>query len=210
MFTPLPMKQISIKLLTEDLPGASVILAGLNSFSPDNRPYEEIALPEVPGQSFREQFNQAKSRLDKISSLVDYTPSHSTGEAVPITEEQLSEANQWLGEAWETCSDFEERQRQQTEESRNIDQLETSLANFSNLTIDLGQLQGDQPFLETSIGMIPTLRVTQLEDALGLDGYLLFPFMESEKESHVLIVGAKREQSSKLKSVLDSAGFRPL
>ncbi|MES9851781.1 MAG: V-type ATPase 116kDa subunit family protein [Candidatus Thiodiazotropha sp. L084R] len=210
MFTPLPMKQISIKLLTEDLPGASVILAGLNSFSPDNRPYEERALPEVPGQSFREQFNQAKSRLDKISSLVDYTPFHSTGEVVPITEEQLSEANQWLGEAWETCSDFEERQRQQTEESRNIDQLETSLANFSNLTIDLGQLQSDQSFLETSIGMIPTLRVTQLEDALGLDGYLLFPFMESEKESHVLIVGAKREQSSKLKSVLDSAGFRPL
>ncbi|MES9943128.1 MAG: V-type ATPase 116kDa subunit family protein [Candidatus Thiodiazotropha sp. 6PLUC2] len=210
MFSPLSMKQISIKLLTEDLPGASVILAGLNSFSPDNRAYEETALPKVPGQSFREQFNQAKSRLDKISTLVDCSPSPSSEEVVPITEEQLTQANQWLGEAWETCSEFEERQRQQTEESRTIDQLETSLANFSNLTIDLGQLQREQPFLETSIGMIATARMNQLKDALGLDGYLLFPFMESEKESYVLIVGAKREQNSKLKSVLDSAGFRPL
>jgi V/A-type H+-transporting ATPase subunit I len=204
------MKHINIKVLTEDLPSASVILAGLNSFSPDNRPYAEAHLGEIPGQHFRELFNQAKSRFDKIAALVEFTPTPFDGEVVPISEEHLAEANQWLGEAWETCSDFEERQRQQTEEGRNIDQLETSLANFRDLTIDLGQLQGDQPFLETCIGMLPTTRMTQLKDALGLDGYLLFPFKEEEKESHVLIVGIKKEQDSKVKSVLDTAGFRPL
>jgi V/A-type H+-transporting ATPase subunit I len=210
MFSPLPMKQISIKVLNEDLPGASVILAGLNNFSPDNRPYAETALSEIPGQTFREQFNQAKSRLDKISALVNYPPAPFEGEVTTITETELEEANQWLGEAWEACSEFEERQRRLTEESRTIDQLETSLANFSNLDVDLGQLQQDQPFLETSIGMVSSNRVEQLKDALGLDGYMLFPFMQSEKESHVLIIGAKRTEHSKLKSVLDTAGFRPL
>ncbi|MCG7868537.1 MAG: V-type ATP synthase subunit I [Candidatus Thiodiazotropha taylori] len=210
MFSPLPMKQISIKVLNEDLPGASVILAGLNSFSPDNRPYAENALTEIPGQHFREQYNQAKSRLDKISALVSYTPAPFDGEVTAITAAELEEANQWLGEAWETCSDFEERQRRLTEESRNINQLETSLANFSNLDVDLGQLQQDQPFLESSIGMVSSNRVEQLKDAIGLDGYLLFPFLQSEKESHVLIIGAKRTEHSKLKSVLDTAGFRPL
>jgi V/A-type H+/Na+-transporting ATPase subunit I len=209
MFSPLPIKHISIKVLTDNLPSASVILAGLNSFSPDNRPYAESALPEIPGQSFRECYTQAKARLDKIASLVDFTPAAFDGDVTPISEAHLDEANQWLGQAWETGSNFEERQRRQTEESRSINHLEATLANFSNLTIDLGKLQGEQPFLETHIGMIPSTRVVQLKDALSLDGYLLFPFLESEKETHVVIIGAKAAEEFKLKSVLDSAGFRP-
>jgi V/A-type H+/Na+-transporting ATPase subunit I len=210
MFSPLAMKHISIQVLTEDLPSAAVILAELNSFSPDDRTYEEGALPGIPGQHFREHYNQAKTRLDKITSLIDLSPAPFDGDVTPITEAELAATNQWLGEAWETCSDFEERQRLQAEEKRNITQLESTLANFHDLPIDLGQLHGDKPFLETSIGMIPTARVSQLKDALGLDNYLLFSFLESEKESHVIIVGAGDRETSTLKSVLDKAGFRPL
>jgi V/A-type H+-transporting ATPase subunit I len=210
MFSPLPMKHISLQLLTEDLPGASMILADLNSFSPDNRPYAEQTLPEVPGQHFRECFAQAKSRLDKIASQVGFTPTLLAGEITPISEQELEQANQWLGKAWESCSDFEETRRRHLEERRSIDQLETTLANFHNLHIDLGQLQGDKQFLETTIGMVPRTQVGQLKDALGLDNYLLFPFLESENESHVIIVGTGGLEGSKLKSVLDTAGFRPL
>ena len=53
MFSPLPMKHISIQVLTADLPGASLLLAELENFSPDPRPYAEEALPEVPGHHFR-------------------------------------------------------------------------------------------------------------------------------------------------------------
>ena len=210
MLSPLPMKHISLQVLTDDLPGASVILAGLNSFSPDSRPYAEEALPGIPGEHFRECYTQAKTRLDKIAAQVAFTPAPFDGDVTPISEEELETANQWLGEAWEACSGFEEQRRLQLEERRNIDQLETTLANFRNLPIDLGQLQGEKPFLETRIGMIPSARVNQLKDALGLDQYLLFPFMESGKESHVVIVGAGGREVSKLKSVLDTAGFRPL
>lgn len=210
MFSPLPMKHISLQVLTEDLPSASMILAGLNSFSPDNRPYAEQALPDVPGQHFRECYAQAKARMDKIASQVEFSPTLHSGEATPITEHELEQANQWLGKAWESCSDFEETRRRQLEERRSIDQLETTLANFHNLQIDLGQLQGDKQFLETTIGMVPRNQVSQLKDALGLDNYLLFPFHESENESHVIIVGIGGREGSKLKSVLDTAGFRPL
>ncbi|MCU7921677.1 MAG: V-type ATP synthase subunit I [Candidatus Thiodiazotropha sp. (ex Dulcina madagascariensis)] len=210
MFTPLSMKHISIQVITSDLPSASVILAALNNFSPDTRPYAAQALPEVPGRRFRETYTQAKTRLDKIASEVGFTPTSLPKGVTPISESELDQANQWLGIAWETCSGFEETRRRQHEERVNIDQLETTLANFRNLHIDLGQLQGDKHFLETHIGMLPRAQVDQLRDALGLDRYLLFPFMESENEAHVIIVGANDREASKLQSVLDTAGFRPL
>ncbi|MEJ2394995.1 MAG: V-type ATP synthase subunit I, partial [Candidatus Thiodiazotropha sp.] len=68
MFSPLLMKHISIQVLTADLPSASVILAELESFSPDPRPYAEDDLPKVPGQQFRYLYTQAKTRLEKIAS----------------------------------------------------------------------------------------------------------------------------------------------
>ncbi|MES9993898.1 MAG: V-type ATPase 116kDa subunit family protein [Candidatus Thiodiazotropha sp.] len=210
MFSPLPMKHISLQVLTADLPSASMILAGLNSFSPDNRPYAEHELPNVPGQHFRECYAQAKARLDKISSQVEFTAPAFSGDITPISEQQLEAVNQWLGQAWESCSDFEESRRRHLEERRSIDQLETTLANFHDLQIDLGQLQGDKQFLQTTIGMVPRAQVSQLKDALGLDNYMLFPFHESDSESHVIIVGSGGNEGSKLKSVLDTAGFRPL
>jgi V/A-type H+-transporting ATPase subunit I len=210
MFSPLPIKHISLQVLTDDLPNASMILAGLNSFSPDNRPYAEESLPEVPGRRFRECYAQAKARLDKIGSQVGIIPSDLSGDVTPISERELEAVNQWLGTAWESCSNFEETRRRQLEERRSIDQLETTLANFGQLHIDLGQLQGEKQFLETTIGLVPRAQVNQLRDALGLDNYLLFPFHESENESHVVIVGIGGREGSKLKSVLDTAGFRPL
>ncbi len=210
MFSPLPIKHISLQVLTEDLPNASMILAGLNSFSPDNRPYAEDSLPDIPGQRFRECYAQARARLDKISSQIGFTPADLSGDVTPISEQELEAVNQWLGKAWENCSNFEETRRRQLEERRSIDQLETTLANFRHLQIDLGQLQGDKQFLETTIGMVPRAQVGQLRDALGLDNYLLFPFHESENESHVVIVGIGGREGSKLKSVLDTAGFRLL
>jgi V/A-type H+-transporting ATPase subunit I len=210
MFSPLPMKQISLQVLTADLPSASVILAELESFSPDPRPYAAAELPEVPGDRFRSLYTQAKTRLDKIASQVDYDPEPASHCDNSISEEQLDLTNQWLGTAWETCSGFEETRRIQQEERRTIEQLENYLANFRNLDIDLGQLQNEGSFLESRVGMLHRAQVAQLSDALGLDGYLLFPFMESDIDSHVLILGPGGREKSNLNAVLDTAGFRSL
>jgi V/A-type H+-transporting ATPase subunit I len=210
MFSPLPIKHISLQILTEDLPNASMLLAELACFSPDHRPYAEEVLPEVPGHSFRTLHTQAKSRLEKIAAQVDFDLTISTQSSGPINEEELERVNHWLGSAWETVSDFEEAARLQLEERRDIDQLEDSLANFRNLEIDLGQLQSKEGFLETHIGMMPSHQVNQLSDAVGLEGYLLFPYLQGESETHVVIVGNGERERSKLKPVLDTAGFRPL
>ncbi len=210
VFSPLPIKHISLQVLTGDLPNASVILAELENFSPDPRPFDEEALPEVPGVDFRAIYAQARSRLEKIAQQIDFTLSPPLQSAGPITEEQLREVNDWLGKAWETCSAFEESRRLQQEERRSIDQLENSLANFRNLNIDLGQLQAERGFLETRIGMVPRAQLQQLGDALSLDGYILFPYMESESDTHVVVVGSGGREQSQLKSVLDNAGFRSL
>jgi V/A-type H+-transporting ATPase subunit I len=204
------MKQISIQVLTADLPNTSVILAELESFSPDPRPYAEEDLPHVPGLRFRNLYAQARTRLEKIASQIGYQPAPTVHCVAPITEQQLDETNQWLGAAWETCSDFEESRRIQLEERRTIDQLESYLANFRNLHIDLGQLQTENSFLESRIGMVHRSQVDQLSDALGLDGYLLFPFMESDIDSHVVILGPGDTERSNLDAVLDTAGFRSL
>ena len=210
MFNPLPMKHISIQALTTDLPSASLILAQLESFSPDPRPYAVEQLPEVPGQRFRSLYTQARTRLEKIASQVDYDPTPASHGVGPISEKQLDLTNQWLGAAWESCSGFEESRRQQQEERRSIDQLEASLANFSNLHIDLGQLQAKGGILESRIGMLHRSQIAQLSDALGLDGYLLFPYMVSDSDSHVVILGPGGREKSNLDAVLDTAGFRSL
>jgi len=210
MFSALPMKHISLQVLTADLPSASVILAKLESFSPDPRPYAVEELPDVPGKRFRSLYTQARTRLEKIASQLDYDLTPTSQAFDPISEEQLDRANQWLGEAWETGSGFEETRRRQQEELRSIDQLENSLANFRDLHIDLGQLQGDGGFLESRIGLVHRTQVAQLQDALGLDGYLLFPFTESDNDSHVIIVGPGGREGTRLNSVLDTAGFRLL
>jgi V/A-type H+-transporting ATPase subunit I len=204
------MKHISIQLLTDDLPSATLILAQLESFSPDPRPYAVEALPEIPGRHFRNLYAQARNRLEKIAAQVDYDPAVCSLDVGPISEEQLEHTNQWLGDAWETGSGFEESRRLHQEERRTIDQLEASLANFRNLHIDLGQLQTERGFLENRIGMVHSSQVAQLGDALGLDGYLLFPYMESDNDSHVIILGPSGRVKSNLDAVLDTAGFRPL
>lgn len=210
MFSALPMKHISLQVLTADLPSASLVLAQLESFSPDSRPYAVEELPEVPGKRFRSLHTQARARLEKIVSQLDYDLTPASQAFDPISEEQLERVNQWLGEAWETGSGFEETRRTQQEEWRSIDQLENSLANFRDLHIDLGQLQGEGGFLESRIGLVHRTQVAQLRDALGLDGYLLFPFTESDNDSHVIVVGPGEKERTRLSSVLDTAGFRPL
>ena len=63
------MKHVRLLVLTEDLPQASLTLAQIESFHPDPRPPIEAALVNVPGRRYRELFQQARSRLDKISKL---------------------------------------------------------------------------------------------------------------------------------------------
>ena len=75
------MRHVTVKLMREDLPLASLILAELEAFAPDERPLFESELPEIPGKSFRARISRANAasadenwvaiRLTALATSVD-------------------------------------------------------------------------------------------------------------------------------------------
>jgi V/A-type H+-transporting ATPase subunit I len=202
------MKHVTIQALALDLPAASLILAELGLFNPDTREAAAEALPETPGQRYRELHQQAQGRLEKIAAYVGYTPASAGADLHPIDEAELEAADHWLGEAWQVCSQHEEDKRALLDRGREIDQLEITLKNFSRLEVDLGLLRSQKRFLDIHIGSVPQEHVRQLRDAVSLDGYLLFVYMENHRNSNVVIVGPGGRRTQRLRSVLDTAGYR--
>ncbi len=210
MFSPLPMKHVLLQVMTEDLPQVSLTLAELAVFSPDYRPIHDEQFPTIPGQRFREIYNQACSRLEKISKHVSLSSQIRLKTIHVISERELEKTNNWLGKVWARCSAFEETFHRLTDEEHMIQQLEEALDNFSELNLDLSLLQGEKLFLDIHVGIIPRANVTQLKEAVGLADYLIFPYMEHGENAHVIVVGPKGERQEELGSVLDTAGFNPL
>jgi V/A-type H+-transporting ATPase subunit I len=210
MLKLVPMKHVRLLVLTEDLPRVSLALAQTESFHADGRPPEEPRLGNIPGRSYREQFQQARSRLDKIAK---YTPLASV-EKIPeiraIPESELAETNVWLGKLWGECSHYEEQFRRLDEEERLIGEQETALANFTNLNIDLSMLQSTTRFLSVEVGIVPRENVRQLEGAAGLAQHILLTYMLRGEQAHVVIAGLKGSTDAALAPVLRAAGFQRL
>ena len=162
MFSPLPMRHVMLQVMTDELPQASLTLAELAVFSPDHRPVHEESFPDIPGQHFRELYNQAGSRLEKIGRHITLPPQVRLGQIHVISEQDLQKTNDWLGEVWERCSALEEMLRDLQEEEQMIHQLEQALENFSHLNIDLSLLRDKRLFLDLRIGMVPRTNITQL------------------------------------------------
>ncbi len=208
MFRPLPMQHVTIQAMTLDLPAASLILAELGVFDPDSRADASEALPQTPGNHYRELYQQALGRLEKISSYLGAPAVGSQLDLHPISEEDLAATNAWLGEAWQACSAYEEDQRALLDQQRQIDQLKSTLDNFAHLDMDLGLLQAKRRFLDIHIGSVPQDHVRHLRDAVSLDGYLLYVYIENRDNAHVVIIGPGDGHTRHLRSVLDTAGYR--
>lgn len=210
MFKPLAMKQLRIQLLTDDLPQAALTLAEVGAFSPGSSDAYAENFPTVPGARYRELYQQASSRLQKIENHIALAPAGPDTATRVVSEAELSETNHWLGEVWERCSAYEEHFRQLTDQEHMLLQLEQALDNFAALNIDLSLLQGERLFLDLHVGLLPSGNVPQLREAIGLAGYLLFSYMENGDNTHVIILGPKEQREHELAAVLDTAGFHDL
>lgn len=210
MFRPLPMRQVLIQLLVEDLPQASLSLAEMDCFSPYSADEYVDSFPDIPGDPYRDIYQQARSRLQKIENHIQLKPAFSSRSTHVISDSELEQTNQWLGEVWERCSAYEEHFRSLTDEAHMLSQLEQALENFAELNIDLTLLHGERQFLDLHIGQLPSRNVPQLKEAISLANYLLFKYMENTEQTHVIILGPKEEQNKELASVLDTAGFHAL
>jgi len=210
MLRPTPMKHVRLLVLTEDLPHASLALAEHQSFHADNRPPEEERLADLPGREYRDLYQQARSRLDKIAKLIPLEGEPEIGEVRVIPPDELTRTNAWLGGIWQQCSRYEERFRAIDDVERLIKEQQSALHNFENLNIDLGMLRSKTRFLDFFVGIVPRVNVRQLEGALGLADHLLFQYMVTGDDAHVVIVGPTGEKDAQLASVLSSAGFQKL
>ncbi|TVP91659.1 MAG: ATPase [Thioalkalivibrio sp.] len=203
------MKHVRILVLREDLPQASLTLADNENFDPDPRPPQEQQLTPLQDRRYQKEYQQARSRLDKIAQVVP-VPEPDLSDIRVIGLEELAEINAWLGEAWDFCLEHQEGFRELDEEERLLDEEEAALANFAELDVDLGTLRNKTRFLEYHIGVVPRENVRRLEGALGLAGHLLFTYMERGEASHVVIVGPAGREGTELRSVLSNAGFQAI
>jgi V/A-type H+-transporting ATPase subunit I len=210
MLRPLQMKHVRLLVMIDDLPQASLTLAETESFHPDPREPEEQMLSGVPGRDYRERYQQARSRLEKIAKLVPVEETPEIAEPHVVYHEELAATNALLRERWEQASHFEERFRQFDEEERSIRDQEAALANFADLKIDLGTLRNKTRFLDFYVGVVPRENVSRLEGAVKLADHLLFHYLQRGDSAHVVIVGPRGEQEAQLESVLASAGFQAL
>jgi len=131
LFSPLPMKHVLLQVMTDDLPQASLILAELEVYSPDFRALHDDQFPNIPGQHFRSLYNQALSRLGKISRHIELPDRIELNRLHVISEEELNHSNEWLGRVWERCSAFEESFHRLKDEESMINQLQEALDNFA-------------------------------------------------------------------------------
>jgi V/A-type H+-transporting ATPase subunit I len=204
------MKHVELRVLSEELPKAALVLAELGLFSPDHRPAEKDDLTEIPGGRYRELYHRNRARLDKIVEQLGLRLETDPAQVREVHEPELEALDGWLADLWAECAACEERMQSIEDEARMIEQLDQTLDNFAALNIDLGRLQEENLFLDTHIGLVPRANLEHLGDAIGLAGYLLFPFHLGEDAAHVVIMGPRHAQETTLRSVLDTAGFRAI
>jgi V/A-type H+-transporting ATPase subunit I len=204
------MKHVRLLVLTEDLPQASLALAQAESFHPDTRPPTESQLAGLPGRDYRDTYNQARSRLDKIAKLIEVPQTPEIPEVRVVEFAELRQLNDWLGQVWEKTSRYEEDLRRLDDQDRFVREQEAALANFQHLNIDLGMLRSKTRFLDFYVGIVPRENLRQLEGAVALADHLLHLYMQRGENAHVVIVGPTGTKEAQLSAVLNAAGFQPI
>lgn len=204
------MRHITLKLMREDLPRASLVLAELEAFAPDDRPLLEPELPEVPGLGFRARIRRAWGYLDRLATLFGELPQ--TDDEPPLKalhREQLVEIEQWLQKAWEECGPSEDALHRLDDEFRELRHLEQSLHDFADLDVDLSRLQAGRGLLDIRIGSLPVDNLARLGDVLSLSKHLILNVSGDGDTRRILIAGS-RENAEVLDSVLLAAAYQPL
>jgi len=204
------MRHITIKLMREDLPRASLVLAELEAFAPDERPLLDSELPEIPGAAFRSRIRRAWGHLDRLITLLGELPKDDPDTPVLVLRrEQLIETDQWLADAWKQCAPYDENLHRIEGEFRELNQLEKSLEDFADLDVDLSHLQGEHEHLDIRIGTVPAENMKRLSDVLALSNHLIINVAGDGNTLRVVIAG-QREDAPILDSVLHAAAFQPV
>lgn len=210
MFKPVRMQRVYLQVLREDAQRAALILAQCGTFDPQPSSALEAELPESPGQRYREHYDSAHLRLQKLREFYRLEPKIETLELRVVEQAELEAADQRLGELWRDASEAEEQLRRLDEQRREVEQLLDTLKKFAGLDVDLGHLQRRKRFLNVQVGTVPEANVARLTRAVELAGQVLTPFLVSGEVAYVVIAGPMPGESGELSRLLEAAGFRAM
>ena len=212
MFTPLSMRHVTLYLMREEAPAAALTLAQQGVFAPYRESVASDELPEQPGTRYSGLYVSAARRLDKILAYTRLRPESPDGDAgndEVVTGAILAHMNDQLGEIWHVFSRCEEDERRLLEEQHQVSQLRQALTEYEALDVDLSLLQGSLQFLDVQVGTVAGIDVPRLRESLGLLGYSLSVFKETDGTSHVVVAGLAGAGEA-LERVLKAAAFRPV
>lgn len=210
MFAGHDMRHVTLTLMREDLPRASLILAESAAFAPDERTRLDDRLPEVPGAAFRNRIRRAWGHLDRIFAMLGEPPAqHPDTPPLVLHREQLIEIDDWLTDAWEHCAPCEQACHRIEEEFHELHHLEQSLEDFAGLDLDLSRLQKGLTHLDLRIGSLPADNLPRLREVLTLSGHVVLDVVGEGETLRILVAGS-RPDAAALDDVLHAAAFQPL
>lgn len=210
MFTPLEMKFVELSLLKDEAAQTALLLANYGAFDPEIIEDAADQLPELPGEAYRQVYNESRAHLDKILAHFEISePDAVSAPMQPVSLPQLTQTGSWLATVWGKCSDDQERARGLRDEIRHAAQLLGALDQFKNLSVDLALLQKKSALLDVRVGSLPYSNIQRFQEALGLAGYVAIPFFTSEDQVRMIIAGTIG-QAEEMERVLQAAGWRTM
>lgn len=207
---PLRMQHVSLWLVREAAPAASLALAECGSFNPDPDDTLRFDPPGLPEQRYHDAYASARVRLDKILAFCGRTLEGAAEAAAhPVPLEELVRIDARLGEIWNRLFQGQERLLALEEEQRRLRQLSQTLQVFALLDIDLGTLLDRHRFLDVRVGMVPAANVSRLSEALGIAGFVLSAFALEAGTEHCMIIGPEG-RGAEIDALLHTAGWQPV
>lgn len=207
MFRAQPMSHVRLWLLTSEAADAALLLARHGLFAPLADAGERV--PQTPVQQYRELFQEADARLNKILEHCGGEMPAIPADAVAPNLAELGELNDWLKEVWQTCSATSLAEQQIDEEKKRLSALRETFARLETLDLDLSRLLRPDSLLDARLGQVPTGNVHRLKESLGLAGYVLSVFERHEGQAFAVIAGPRGGESG-MGGVLTQAGWRDL
>jgi V/A-type H+-transporting ATPase subunit I len=201
------MKFMSLFMVKEDMPRASVILAESQSFDLSKANKSEPLLSEQYDQSYVKEFDMALGRFKKIVSFLKINLKPSVKHVEPVTLKSLSETNKRLEFIWNNCSSFDIRQRKLLEEKKFIHHLKSIWNTLAVFDTDMSLVDENLHFLDIRLGIIPSSHLVRLKNSLTLEDYHLSQHVQQGDNTLVIIAGMK-EKNQKIQPLLDSANFK--
>lgn len=203
------MQRLSLTMLRDDAPTASIELAKLQTVHLIESRNEDSPLDDMPAMEYQELYQSLASRYQKIAQY--FEQSINTGQIISqaVSYEALEEINNQVKKIWGDISELEEEIRQAKDNINMTHQLESSLERFRNLDIDLGKLARESQFIKIFIGTIPNNEYDQLKRALSLANTVMDVFHRADIHHYVTVV-TSRDQQADVSEILKSAGFHQI